>query len=215
MAKKTLGKYEGGTYRGGRDKKTPNLKKLDTGNLLNQHGVIFTPEEKRALENAVNTANRKRARMLKAAAELPRLHEGKPTGDTVAQLQAMGHESDFILKRKSKSIQRFTSHEQYENYMASLSRVNSREYIDDRINAYRANFTKTLENVYGAEAKDVVEKVRSMSTKDYMKMVESDESLEIGAVIPSDAKVPGRLNALRRALGMTEQDEFFEEEHNV
>lgn len=207
--------YEGGQYRGGRAPKTPNLKRTETGNLVNKHGVVFTPDEKRALENAVNTANRKRARMLKEAATLPRMVSGRDTGDTVGSLQLMGRESDFILSKRTKSLQRFRSREQYENYMNTLKRVNSKDYIDDRIRAYKRNFTKTIEAVYGDEAKDIVMKVRMMKPRDYMRLVESDESLEIGAVIPSDAKVAGRLNAIRRSLGLKEKPEFFEEEYNV
>lgn len=207
--------FEGQQYRGGREAGRKNLKKTDTGNLVNQHNVIFTPEEKRALENAVNTANRKRAQQLKAAAKLPRLVAGRDTGDTVGTLQVMGKESDFILTKKTKSLQRFQSREQFENYMSYLNRVNSPEYMDDRIRAYKRNFMKTLEDVYGNEAKDIVMKVRMMKPRDYMEMVEKDETLEIGAVIPSDAKVAGRLNELRRALGMKEKPEFFEEEFDV
>lgn len=213
--KKTSPTYEGRQYRGGRAAGRKNLKKTDAGNLINQHGVEFTPQEKRALETAVNTANRKRARMLKEAATLPRKVAGRETGDTVGSLQLMGKESDFILSKRTKSLQRFRSRAQYEAYMQSLQRVNSRDYIDDRIRGYKRNFMKTLENVYGDEAKDIVMRVRMMKPRDYMRLVEQDETLEIGAVIPSDAKVPGRLNEIRRALGMKEKPEFFEEEYDV
>jgi len=214
-AAKKAASYEGGQYRGGRASGRKNLKKTDAGNLVNQFGVVFTPAEKRALENAVNTANRKRARMLKEAATLPRMVAGRETGDTIGSLQLMGKESDFILKQRSKSLQRFESRDQFDKYMLSLKRVNSREYIDDRIRAYKRNFMKTIENVYGDEAKDIVMKVRMMKPRDYMRLVESDESLEIGAVIPSDAKVPNRLNELRRSLGMKEKPEYFDEEYDV
>ena len=208
--------YEGGQYRGGRQKGTPNLKRTDTGNLVNKHGVVFTPEEKRALVNAVNTANRKRARMLKEAATLPRKNAGVIMDDTSNQLKLMGQESDFILQRRDKSLHRFKNRQQYDNYMKSLHRVNSRDYIDDRIRAYKHNFMKTLEATYGDEAKDIVMKIRMMKPREYMRMVESDETLEIGyGVINSDDKVAGRLNELRRALGMKEKPEFFEEEYDV
>lgn len=212
-AAKKAANYEGQQYRGGRAPGRKNLKKTESGELVNEFGVTFTADEKRQLENAVNAANRKRAKMLKEAATLPRKVEGKETGDTVGTLQLMGKESDFILSKKTKSLQRFKSRDQFEKYLHTLERVNSPEYLDDRIRAYKRNFMKTLENVYGDEAKDVVMKVRMMKPRDYMKMVESDETLEIGAVIPSDAKVPGRLNAVRRALGMKEKEEFFDEEY--
>ena len=216
MARQRTGKsYEGQQYRGGRESGRKNLKRTDRGTLVNQHGVEFTPEEKRALENAVNRANRKRRQMLEEAAPLPRLDAGKPTGMTVGNLQAMGYESDFIMARRSKSLQRFKSREQFENYVGSLERVNDPEYIDDRTRAYKHHFLKTLEHVYGDEAKDVYMKIRMMKPEDYRRAVEQDETLSIDAVVPSDAKVPGRLNELRKALGLKQKPEWPDEVHNV
>lgn len=192
-----------------------NLKVNDSGMIINQHGVKFTPEEKRALVNAVERVNYKRGKMLKAAATLPRLHAGVDTGDVVGSRQAMGFESDFIITSKSKSLQRFHSKAQYKQYMRYLDRVQSDKYLDDRIRAYKHNFTKTLLNVYGDEAKDIAMKIRMMKPREYMEMVEKDETLEIGYVIPSDSKVAGRLNEVRRALGMQEKTEFPDEEYDI
>lgn len=205
-AAKKAASYEGQQYRGGRAPGRKNLKKTDTGNLVNQFGVTFTPEEKRALENAVNTANRKRARMLKEAATLPRMVSGRDTGDTIGSLQLMGKESDFILAKKTKSLQRFRDREQYENYMKTLQRVNSRDYIEDRIRLYKRNHMKALENAFGDEAKDVMMKIRMMKPKDYMKMIQQDESLEISYIYDPTAR-SGKLNQIRASMGMKLKDE--------
>lgn len=205
-AAKKAASYEGQQYRGGRAPGRKNLKRTDTGNLVNQFGVTFTPEEKRALENAVNTANRKRARMLKEAATLPRMVSGRDTGDTIGSLQLMGKESDFILAKKTKSLQRFRDREQYENYMKTLQRVNSRDYIEDRIRLYKRNHMKALENAFGDEAKDVMMKIRMMKPKDYMKMIQQDESLEISYIYDPTAR-SGKLNQIRASMGMKLKDE--------
>lgn len=205
-AAKKAANYEGQQYRGGRSPGRPNLKKTDAGQLVNQYGVKFSPEEKRALENAVNTVNRKRARMLKEAATLPRMVAGRDTGDTVGSLQLMGKESDFILSKKTKSLQRFRSREQYENYMDTLKRVNSREYVDERIRLYKRNHMKALENAYGDDAKDVIMKIRMMKPKDYMKMIQQDESLEISYIYDPTART-GKLNQMRASMGMKLKDE--------
>ena len=91
-----------------------NLNYLDNGKIKNQHGVVFSEKEKRALESAVNMANRKRAKQLKEVATLPRTVRGIDTGDTLATKLQMGFESDFIITKKTKSLQRFTSREQYD-----------------------------------------------------------------------------------------------------
>ena len=205
-AAKKAATYEGQQYRGGRAPGRKNLKKTDTGNLVNQFGVTFSPEEKRALENAVNTANRKRARMLKEAATLPRMVSGRDTGDTIGSLQLMGKESDFILAKKTKSLQRFRSRDQYDNYMKTLQRVNSREYLDDRIRLYKRNHMKALENAFGDEAKDVMMKIRMMKPKDYMQMIQQDESLEISYIYDPTAR-SGKLNQIRASMGMKLKDE--------
>ena len=204
-AAKRAGTWEGQQYRGGRQTGRKNLKRV-AGGLQNQHGVVFTPEEKKALEQAVNTANRKRARMLEQEAKLPRMVGGKDTGDTVASLQLMGKESDFILQRKTKSLQRFQTKEDYNRYMKNLERVNQRDYITERVRLYKRNHMKAIENAYGDEAKDVLMKIRMMKPQDYMRMVQSDEMLEIGYIYDPSAR-SGKLNQLRGSLGMKLKEE--------
>lgn len=202
--------YTGEQYRGGRKQGRKNLVRTDTG-YVNQYGVTFTEQEKKALVSAVNSANRKRANMLKAEATLPRKIAGKDTGDTVASLQLMGRESDFILAKKSKSLQRFQTRKDYERYMKNLERVNSRDYLTERVRQYKRNHMKAIENAYGDEAKDVVMKIRMMKPQDYMRMVQSDEMLEINYIYDPSAR-SGKLNQLRASLGMKlKEDDLFSE----
>ena len=200
-AKRELYLYEGTQYRGGRASGEKNLKRTNTGTLINQHGVEFTEAEKKALESAVNTANRKRANMLKQEAILPRVVNGVDTGQKKGQLHLMGLESDFIISRKTKSLQRFKSREDYDRYMKNLERVNSRDYIGERVKLYKRNHMKAIENEFGDEGKDVLMKIRMMKPEDYMKYVQSDENLEIGFIYDPQQKA-GRLNSIRASLGM-------------
>lgn len=198
--------YEGTKYRGGRKKGTKNLKRLDDGKLQNQHGVIFTEAEKKALERLVNSANAKRRAMLKQEAALPRRVMGIDTGQTVGQLQLMGKESDFIITRKSKSLQKFNSREEYEKYIDYLKKVNSRDYITERIRQYKRNHMKALENAFGDDAKDIIMRIRMMKPKDYMKMVQSNEDLEISYIYDPSAR-DGKMNQIRASLGMRLKEE--------
>ena len=186
---------------GGRNAGVPNLRKTEAGTLLNQHGVEFTPQEKRALEYAVNSANRKRARMLAEEAQLPRKVQGRDTGDTVGSLQLMGKESDFIIAKRSKSLQRFKTKEDYNRYMSNLKKVNSRDYITERVRMYKRNHMKAIEKAYGHDAKDVVMKIRMMKPKDYQRMIQSEEMLEINYIYEPSARA-GKLNQIRASLGM-------------
>lgn len=210
-AAKKAASYEGGQYRGGREAGRKNLKRTSGGNLVNQFGVKFTPDEKRKLENMVNTANRKRSRMLKEAATLPRMVAGRDTGDTVGSLQLMGKESDFILQRKTKSLQRFRNREQFESYIKTLERVNKRDYIDERVKLYKRNHMKALDNAFGDEAKDIKMKIRMMKPAEYMKLIQQDESLEISYIYDPTART-GKLNQIRASMGMKLKDEAFDVE---
>lgn len=203
--KKKRAKYEGQQYRGGRIEGRKNLKKTNAG-LINQHGVIFTPEEKKALETAVNTANRKRKRMLEVEAKLPRRVMGVDTGDTVSSLHQLGKESDFILQPKTKSLQRFKTREAYESYMRNLERVNKRDYIQERVRQYKRNHMKAIDNVFGDEAKDIKMKIRMMKPDEYMKLVQSDEFAEISYIYDPSARA-GKMNQIRATLGMRLKEE--------
>ena len=206
--KKNAKSYEGQQYRGGRKKGRKNLVKTETG-FINQHGVSFTTEERKTLEREVNKANAKRKKMLEQEAKLPRKIAGVDTGDTVASLQLMGRESDFILQRKTKSLQRFETREDFNRYMRNLERVNAKDYLTERVRLYKRNHMKAIENAYGDEAKDVVMKIRMMKPADYMRMVQSDEMLEINYIYDPSAR-SGKLNQLRASLGMKlkEEDEY-------
>lgn len=208
--KKPSYEFEGEQYRGGRVEGRKNLKKLDNGNFLNQNNVEFTPAERKALESAVNRANRKRVKMLEEEGRLPRLVGGRDTGQTVKSLQLMGKESDFILSRKSKSLQQFKTREAYESYMRNLERVNSPEYVTERVKLYKRNHMKALENVFGDEAKDVMMKIRMMKPKDYMQLIQSDEDLEVSYIYDPSART-GKLNRIRQALGMKTKEEEIDE----
>lgn len=202
--------FEGEQYRGGRKKGAGNLSRVN-GGYKNQHGITFSEAEKKALESAVNRANYKRKKMLAEEANLNRLVGGKDTGQKVGQLQLMGKESDFIIARKTKSLQRFKSKDDYNRYMKNLERVNSPGYVDDRTRLYKRNHMKAIENVFGDDAKDVIMKIRMMKPEDYRKMIQQDENLEVSYIYDPSAAA-GKLNQIRASLGMKLKEEYIEEE---
>jgi hypothetical protein len=164
----------------GRKKGSKNLKHED-GLYVNQFNVKFTDQEKKKLESLVNSANRKRKRMLEMESKLPLFIAGQNTGQTIGETTGlMGKESDFILAKKTKSLQRFRNHNDYERYIKNLEKVVDREYINKRAEQYKENHILALKNVFGHDAKEAIETIQAMSTKKYMEWVQSDETLEIG-----------------------------------
>lgn len=207
--KKDKVSYEGAQYAGGRVKGKKNLVRTEDG-FINEHGVEFTLAERKALESEVNKANRKRMKMLNEEGSLPRLVGGQDSGQTVASLHALGSESDFILARKSKSLQRFKTRQDFEIYMDNLRLVNSPEYLDERTRLYKKNHMKALKNVFGSDADDVYWKLHFMPLDEYRRRIQSDEDLEVSYIYDPSA-LAGKLNQIRSALGMGLKEEPIEE----
>lgn len=190
------GKYRGQQYRGGRAltdklgnvKTVSNLVKIkdSTGKVValeNQFGVRFSLEDKKTLEVKVNTANAKRNRMLKKEEEVDFFVGGKRIkGHTARSSRSvlLDDESDFILKQKSKSLQRFSSREEYENYINNLNRVNNREYISGRVALYQDNLIKALENE--GFPQDLIDKVKSLSPREMMLLQSSEGTFNFGFI---------------------------------
>lgn len=212
MAYKKKKSYEGQQYRGGRKKKTKNLVRTDAGTLINKHGIEFTEKEKKALEYAVNSANRKRKKMLQEEALLPRKYAGKDSGDKIASLQLMGYESDFILQPKTKSLHRFKSKEDYNRYMANLQRVNDRGYLNARVNLYKENYNKALLAAFGDDAKDLIQHIEKMKGKDFAAIVAGEEDMDINYIY-EESERQKRLNRIRAAFGIDEVEYLPEENY--
>lgn len=198
-----MGTWEGTQYRGGRGTGKKNLKKVD-GGLQNQHGVTFTKEQKRALERAVERSNYRRKKQLAEADKLNPNH---------SQLRLMGKESDFIITRQSKSLQRFKSMEEYEAFMDKQARIQSGEYLEEKTRLYKRNYMQAIDNVFGDAGSGVKMKVRMMKPEKFRELVETlGDEMEIGYIYDPQARI-GKLNKIRSLLGMNEleEDPFLEE----
>ena len=208
--KRGVKSYEGEQYRGGRGKGRKNLVQVD-GGIQNQYGVTFTHEQKKALERAVNRSNYQRKKMLEHEAKQPHIIGGKDTGHNRQQLQLMGKESDFIISRQSKSLQRFKSMADYEKFMDKQERIQSGEYLEERTRAYKRNYMKALDNAFGDDAKDIKMKVRMMKPAEFRALVEKDELAEIGYIYDPQAR-SGKLNQIRSTFNMKQkEDDLFSE----
>ena len=177
----------------GRKEKVPNLKKVE-GGYQNQYGVIFTPEQKKALENSVRRSNYAREKQLNAE-----------YGKANALQRYLSQESDFIITRQSRSLQGFKSMADYEAFLDKQSRIQSGEYLADRTRLYKANHMQALKNVFGDEAKDVIMKIRMMKPEEYREMIKKDVFLEVNYIYDPSA-MQGKLNQIRKSLKMKEKE---------
>jgi len=187
-------------YTEGRIKGKKNIKKV--GNkLVNQNGVKFTQAEKKNLERLVNASMAKRKTMMRNEALMPRFVAGKDTGNTRGQVNAMGKESDFILAKKSKSLNKFESKEEYRNYIKNLERIMAKDYVAKRVEQYRKNDKKAILNVFGKDGRDIIRTLDKLTDKQYMEAVQKDETLEIGHKYSPESR-DAKLAQMRDALNV-------------
>lgn len=180
-----------------------NLKRDAKGAYLNQYGVRFTEAEKKALESKVTSVNRKRKRQLENISGLSRKVGGKDTGDIIKTKMILDDEPEFILAKRSKSLQRFQTRAQFNQYMRNLDKAMSPNYELERKRLYKRNYIKAMEKEFGdpEQWKDIKNKIQRMNPDKFIKLVNSDDSMEIKFVYdPQDAQ--GRMNQIRGALGM-------------
>jgi hypothetical protein len=219
--KQALGQFKGSQYKGGKAKGHKNLKR-EGKNIINQNGVVFTQKEQNRLTYYVNKVNKKASELEKELGALPRYvtmydKKGNPFQKevgVVSDVMGMGKEPDIFLARRSKSMQRFTSHEQFENYIESLKKVSGENYLTERARLYKRNFTKSLLEQYSYdECSDILMKIRMMKPEEYVKMLASHEELEIGYVY-EDLEREG-LNSIRSALGIAPKDDYSNEMYDI
>ena len=178
---------------------------------VSDSGVKILAEERDRLEYLTKIVAERRQEMIDMVNTLPRKLEGEEVGGTVSDMRTMGREVDFVLAEKTKTWQDFKTKEAFDRYVNRLEVIAQENYIPDRIRLYKRNFTDSMLRTYGDQAKDIAMKIRMMKPEDYMKAVEADESLEIGYYGDSDEYIPWILNKIRRALGMKEKEEYYDE----
>lgn len=189
--------YEGEQYRGGRVKNKKNLRR-ENGLIINEHGVAFTEEEKKALERAVNRSNYQRKK---------RLNEWKKKSEENQQQYVWGEEPEFIISRQSKSLQRFRNKEEFEAYMVKQNDIRSGAYLDYRTQVYKDSYTKRIKKNLGEEANDIIEAVQKMDGAEFRKMVEDDKLPTIGYLY-GPAQRAAKLSRLRAHFNVLSGEDY-------
>lgn len=87
------------------------LKRTRRGSVILPNGQRITISEQKALRSAVNSANRKRKRLLE---RLPK--------EAQARYKEFGIESDFVMRKKTTSLQRFRNKNEFNRYLKSVQK---------------------------------------------------------------------------------------------
>ena len=147
------------------------LKRNRRGSVILPNGERITISEQKALRSAVNSANRKRKRMLE---RLP--------AEAKIKYNEFGVESDFVMRKKSTSLKRFRNKKGFKHYLRSVQKIASGEFERKRIITYKDNYIRALRNTFNSSANEAIKAVRDMSLKEFRQKVESEELEEIGYV---------------------------------
>lgn len=161
------------------------LKRTSRGSVILPNGQRITPKEQRALRSAVNSANRKRKRMLE-----------RMPAEAQRRYKEFGIESDFVMRKKSTSLARFRNKSEFNRYLRSVQKIASGEFERKRAETYKQNYIRALRNTFNSGANKAIKAVKDMDLKEFRNKVESDELEEIGYVYydPSGEKL-ARINS--------------------
>lgn len=197
----------------------------------NKHGVTFTTEEQKKLNQAVDRFYKKRKTIhtREVAIFLGYDMEG----------QLSGKKDRFLTDEFSKGLHQFKTKDSYERVMAQLNEYNSASYVNDIVNDYKNRLVKTIANtgtLQDKELEKVTKTISKMSQKDfalrfgngyfgtlteyYKNQVEEDEQKKLFEEkgIKPDNPSPGRagnLADLMRKLGKGEDALEVDKENNA
>lgn len=165
------------------------LKRNRWGSVILRNGERITISEQKALRSAVNSANRKRKRMLE---RLP--------AEAKAKYKDFGIESDFVMRKKTTSLKRFRNKNEFKRYLKSVKRVASGEFEHKRIMTYKENYIKALRNTFNSSANKAIKAIRNMDLATFRQLVESEKLEDIGYVYydPNNEK----LTRINQQLGV-------------
>ena len=147
------------------------LKRNRHGSVILPNGERITISEQKALRSAVNSANRKRKRMLE---RLP--------AEAKEKYKDFGIESDFVMRKKSTSLKRFRNKKEFKHYLQNVQKIASGEFERKRIMTYKENYIRALRNTFNSSANKAIKAVRQMDLKTFRRLVESENLEEIGYV---------------------------------
>lgn len=183
----------------GREKGIPNLRYTDHGTVINKNKAELNVERVEYMKKLVKRADYKRKKMLKHEAGLAHFFGGEKISDNRKGLLSMGSESDFIIQEKTAGVHRFKSQLALDVYINQLENVLRKEYVDERVDLYKENLIKAMENTFGDAAPAITEKLRGMSRTEFLEFAEQDEALEFDYVYGPD-KIEERIQKVRGAL---------------
>lgn len=130
--------------------------------VINQHGVIFSVQEQKALKSAVDSLNRKRK-------ELANREEGLLVGYDING-NLMKSQDAIMTFQASKSVDQFESREDYYKYYDKIKHFTSRGYVKSLSDDMKDRYLKTIRNtteMTDEEFNEIKKRIEKMSVKEF------------------------------------------------
>lgn len=133
--------------------------------IVTKEGVKTTQYQKRELQIKVNAINTRRRAELKKAA--PSTEKG--TMGTIRENNLLPKNADINKVKKSD----------WAKYVESVEKQSKDSYSDERIESYKKNFIKGLENAFGEKGNNLKQLAMQLSGDTLMEMYYNDPVLQI------------------------------------
>ena len=140
-----------------RKKGSKRLIDVGRGSKVNKFGVKFTASEIRTLRNEVQRVN---ARARTYSRQMQRLRQSSGYGiDSRIPVEP-------LFEKKSSSLHRFRSKDEFKNYLSKLRRQGSDRYMNYRFEVEKENFKQAIRSVFSPrEAEVLIRKVNKKTAK--------------------------------------------------
>ena len=165
------------------------LKRTSRGSIVLQNGERITPAEQRALRSAVNSANRRRKRLLE---KLPK--------QAKSRYADFGIESDWVLRKKHVKYSNFRNKKEYTTYLKQVRYVMRVEYSEKVVETYRSNLYRAIDKVFNSKGQELKDFLDTLSNDELRTLSLNDSIHNIGYVYYEPVAVKNKLAELTRDI---------------
>lgn len=166
-----------------------HYKKTKRGSIILPNGERITPKEQKAFRSAVNSANRKRKRLI---AELPK--------EAKERYMTFGVDSDFVARHKSTSFAKFRNKKEFNRYFRNVKKVVSRDYINKTVDTYRSNLNRAIDKVFNSSGKPLKDFIKGLSNEELRELSLSGDFNDIGFVYYEPIAVKNKVKTLMKQV---------------
>ena len=168
-----------------------HLKRNRKGSIVLPNGQTITTAEQNALRSAVNSANRKRQRLI---SQLPK--------EAKERYQVLGVESDFVMRKKNLRYNKFNNKREFNRYLRSVQKLVKPNYIDKVMNTYRNNLNRAIKNVFNSAGDAIRKFLKSITNEELRQLSLSEEFKDIGYVYYAPEKAEDKLKTMMEQVAM-------------